>query len=300
VHREFLGNVVGQAAWTISNTFALNPGIPASFPWLSNIAQNWETYRFSRLRYCYYTKVGSNIAGSVIISPDYDAADAAPASEIVATTYKGAEEDAAWKNICCVLSSASMYTMGPKKFVRVGALSSNQDLKTYDVGNLFVSVVDFTGAVAAGKLWVEYDVTFFTPQVSPSGNFQFSNVIQSGATLSQASIFGTAGTQVVTGNLGVTAAINTLTLPNLVVGAEYMVSISLAGTAFSVNLTNSVATGLTLKTTAFVGFPVAATSANVTQTFTATAVSGLLTYTVTAGTVTSGITFVQLVPTSAI
>lgn len=43
VHREFIGNVTGSTAFAISNSFAVNPGLPASFPWLSGMAANcWK------------------------------------------------------------------------------------------------------------------------------------------------------------------------------------------------------------------------------------------------------------------
>lgn len=50
-HREFLGNVTATgAAGNISAfsvaTYALNPGLQQSFPWLSQIAQNFELYEF--------------------------------------------------------------------------------------------------------------------------------------------------------------------------------------------------------------------------------------------------------------
>jgi hypothetical protein len=100
--------------------------------------------------------------------PDYDAADAAPASEQVASTYEDVEEDAPWKDIECELRPAALHALGPSKFIRAGALLANQDIKTYDAGSLFLNTVDGT-AVNWGKLWVEYDVTLMTPQLPPGG-----------------------------------------------------------------------------------------------------------------------------------
>jgi len=140
-HREFIGNVQGTANFTQSFALALNPGIAATFPWLANMAQNWQAYRFKKLRFCYYTRTGSNVPGSVILCPDYNAQDGPPVSEQVIDSYEDAREDAPWKNIECILNPISMHLMGPKKFIRLGPLAANQDLKTFDVGNMYLSLL---------------------------------------------------------------------------------------------------------------------------------------------------------------
>jgi hypothetical protein len=161
-HREFLGNVTGSVAFAIAQSISLNPGLAASFPWLSVIAQNWETYRFRKLRVCYYTRTGSNIPGSVLLAHDPDASDAAPLTELVMSTYQSLAEDAPWKDICLEVAKLGLNDLGPRKFVRTGALAANQDVKLYDAGVIHIGTVDGT-AVAWGKLWLEYDIDFFTP-----------------------------------------------------------------------------------------------------------------------------------------
>jgi len=168
VHRELVGSVTGSSAFAVPFTFALNPGLPASFPWLATQAQAWETYRFNRLRYCYYTRTGSSTPGSCMLVPDYDAEDAVPSSEQIASSYEDVAEDAPWKDIDCDLRVPAMFSMGPKKFIRTGAAPAGTDIKTYDAGQMFVCTTDGT-AVNWGKLWCEYDVTLYTPQLNPAG-----------------------------------------------------------------------------------------------------------------------------------
>jgi hypothetical protein len=170
VHRELLSNISApnSAAFTLSNTFALNPGLAQTFPWLATQAQGWETYRFKKLRFCYYTRTGSTTVGSVILCPDYDAADSQPSNEQIASTFEDVQEDAPWKDIMCPLRPMEMHQPGQRKFVRSQALAANLDIKTYDSGNLFVFTVDSAAAASWGKLWVEYDVDLFTPQSQSS------------------------------------------------------------------------------------------------------------------------------------
>ncbi len=169
IHSELVSSITGSVAFTLANGFALNPGLAATFPWLSSQAQGWERYRFHRLRFCYYTRTGSSTPGSFMMAPDYDASDPAPVSEQIASAYRDVAEDAPWKNICCELNAASLNSIGPSKFIRLGALAANQDIKTYDSGNLFAFTMDGT-AVSWGKLWVEYDVELITPQLNALGS----------------------------------------------------------------------------------------------------------------------------------
>jgi hypothetical protein len=190
VHRELIGSMTGSAAFAIAQSIPLNPGMATFAPWLATQAQSWERYRFNRLRFCYYTRTGSNVPGSMMLVPDYDAADAAPVSEQVASSYEDVEEDAPWKDICCVCKPSSLHALGPSKFIRSGALAANQDIKTYDAGNLFACTVDGT-AVSWGKLWVEYDVTLLTPQLNPAGGGPLAALHITSANPTTASMLGT-------------------------------------------------------------------------------------------------------------
>lgn len=291
VHREFIGNLTGSAAFAIASTFALNPGMAATFPWLAGIAKNWETYRFRSLRLCYYTRTGSNVPGSVILAHDPDSSDAAPATELVMTTYESVAEDAPWKDICLVLRALSMHDIGPRKFVRTGVLAANQDIKLYDSGNLFVGTVDGT-AVPWGKLWVEYDVDLYTPQLPPSGASVAGTASNTAGTGSAAgSPLGTAIT--VLGSLiaSVSTTDSTVTLQNLVVGSEYLVTGRLTGS--TVNAFSGVV-GMTLKT----NLDGAGSTCNA-DTYTATASSGAIRMT-TAGAGTNVFFTICELPTSAL
>jgi hypothetical protein len=207
-HKELLGNVTGSTSFAISNQFSLNPGLSASFPWLSTQAIGWENYRFHALRFCYLPRTGTNVPGSVILAPDYDASDSAPTSEMYMTTYAEMREDAVWKEILVTLRPAAMFSVGPTKFVRNNASNiGTSDIRLYDAGNLFVGTVDGT-AVNWGKIYVEYDVEFFTPQTPPSGiNFaSYWYDTQTGAVT--ATPFGTTAS-VQTGSLPFSVLTNT-------------------------------------------------------------------------------------------
>jgi len=240
-HRELISSVLGSVSFTVQSSFSINPGLSATFPWLSTQAQGWEQYRFNKLKFCYYTRTGSTTPGSVILVPDYDAADAAPSSEQIASAYRDVVEEVPWvEEFTCTLDPQAMFPNGPKKFIRVGALASNLDVKTYDAANFYVCTIDGT-AINWGKIWVEYDIDFFVPQLPPSGalsSVAFGKVVANGS-ISNTAIFG--ATPTVTGGV-VTAVTNTLTF---VLSGTFLVYVTCTGTGmgnFTIPITGTATT----------------------------------------------------------
>ncbi len=283
VHRELIASVTGTVAFTVAQSFPLNPGIATSFPWLSNEALGWERYRFNRLRFCYYTRTGTGVPGSVMMAPDYDAADPAPASEQAASSYHDCEEDAPWKDIVCTLSPKDLNGAEKEKYVRSGALAANQDIKTFDSGNLHLCTVDGT-AVSWGKLWVEYDVTLFTPQVPPGGFPGVGMLTAAGGSIAAATPFGAV--PVSSGQFSLAgAATNVVSFQNLTVGQAYDIRALIVGTVIT-GISTGTAVGGTLSLQRSNAFNAAATNGMCSALWTATAASGSFVLTVTATTVT--------------
>ena len=92
-HREFIGSVSAKGATSGASDFeirqfALNPGLSSSFPWLSQIAQNFTMYQWQGLIFEYiptsgdYGSSGSNALGKVVMATQYDP-DAPPFSSSV-------------------------------------------------------------------------------------------------------------------------------------------------------------------------------------------------------------------------
>lgn len=302
-HREYIQDITantGSPSTFQATQFVLNPGQVATFPWLSNVAKNFESYRFRKLKFCYETEAPSSLGGSLVQSVDYDATDAAPLTKQQAMAYRNAVRSAPWEP-CCHTSAREDMAKQKTYFVRPGAQPVGTDIKLYDTGNLFVCTQNVTTASAVcGELYVEYEVELLTPiWENLSGT---SGVLVAEGTAGQASSapFGTgtlAGvgqiqTLVTTGTPLVTA------VTGLVVGQEYDVSCTLEGTVMSGG-TLTASAGLTLKqgssTFAYIG----TTYGVLSYTATATATSGVLTFAnVTATTVTTAFMSIALIPTT--
>lgn len=165
-HRELVSSVNGSIAFTATK-FPLNPGVATTFPWLSTQANLWDQYRFRRLRFEYITRTATTTVGSVLLVPDYDPTDIAPTSEAIASAHSDTVEDACYKNLTCVLDPRAMNPFGGTLAGRRYVRSFNQagDISTFDSGNFYFCTVEQTGASAIGKLWVEYEVELFKPQL---------------------------------------------------------------------------------------------------------------------------------------
>ncbi len=185
--REFVGDfsIPFTNQFGVADSFPLNPGMQKTFPWLAAQAQCWEKYYFEYLRFYVYTRASTTSVGSWILAPDMDAADAAPVSEQVACAYSHAVEDALWKDLVCHVPCDRV-----KRYTRGAALSANLDIKTYDMGNMHACYAGATTNATFGKIWVEYKVRFFVPQLPPTGLVAGGSV-QGGGTLTGANPLGT-------------------------------------------------------------------------------------------------------------
>jgi len=162
---------------TIFST-AINPGNFSMFPWLSNIALNFEMYRFRRLSFEYVPCCPTTSFGNLIVAVDYDAADAAPTELKAMSTYQDCGSSSVWAP--ATFPQRAVSRQGPR-YIRVGNLSANLDIKTYDLGNLFIAVQSAAPSQDLGYMRVHYEVELLIPQVRPGGV-----ILASSASLSSA------------------------------------------------------------------------------------------------------------------
>jgi len=168
-HRELVVPLInGGTPFTVQEVIALNPGVPASFPWLAPQAVQWEQYTCHKLCAEYIPIAPTTTQGDIIISPDYDASDPAPLTETEAANNQGTVIDSVWKTVICELDVRAMMGLGPRRYVR--ALRTAGDIKTFDMGNLNICTNNGLSTAPVGKLYLDYDFEFFVPQNSPKAS----------------------------------------------------------------------------------------------------------------------------------
>jgi len=161
-HREYISDIPGSVAFA-STTFVVNPGISATFPWLSVIAANYESYKFNKLCFQISTEKPTSVGGSLLMAIDYDANDAAPTTKSAIMAYHNAVRCPVWSQTDYIADKPDLNKL-PQHYIRSTTVSGT-DLKTYDVGNLFVCTSGCADTTALGELYVIYDVELITPQL---------------------------------------------------------------------------------------------------------------------------------------
>jgi len=168
---EYIADVNGSVTFA-TTAFPVNPGQAATFPWLSKQAAQWEKYYWEYLEFYYKPEVSAfaqnGAAGKVILSMDYDAADAPPSSKQQAEDTDPHADAMPYEDLLLQLDPYEMFQMGLSKYVRPGGLPGSTDIKTYDSGNLSVSTIANVNATLIGELHVRYAVVFEVPVLESS------------------------------------------------------------------------------------------------------------------------------------
>jgi len=223
-HREFLGDIYTSsvAGAFVNYTYPINAGLRSTFPYLSQVANNFEHYCFNGLVFEFVSTaspyISTSALGSNIASMEYN-------SSLPAYNSKFSMENSACA-ISTRLDRSLMYGVECAKgsnaqncyYVRSG--SSTLPITTTDLGLFQLAISPGAGVPTSsviGELWVTYDVELARPylDLSRTGSFTFSNT----GTL-DATPLGTASTVAVTGGAlsGTTTSSTAITIPSLVTG----------------------------------------------------------------------------------
>lgn len=180
-HCEYVADVAGSVGFS-TVPFEINCGRSELFPWLATIARRYESYRFRSLRFRFESQAPTTATGTVILGVDYDAADSAPVDKVSVMSYRNSVRCAPWESMVHHSTSEDLHKL-PMNYVRGDlTLAANLDVKTYDIGNLFVCTQGQANTNAIGELYVEYEVELLTPQLSPADLAGFKSVGTTGIT----------------------------------------------------------------------------------------------------------------------
>lgn len=163
---EFLGVLPGSAGFSLTS-FPINPGLSQTFPWLSEIAKNFEFYRFLSFRVRSIPKSNDFAKGSVIIAPEYDSNESDPKTLVDLLAYDEAKETSVRQNSGCTFSVRRMHANNGDKFVRTGPIRPDL-LPSRDCGRILIGLDGQTGnddvGAAVVSIWIDYTLELFSPQ----------------------------------------------------------------------------------------------------------------------------------------
>lgn len=256
-HSEFLGNVVvsgtaGQPSVFSYLTYAINPGLASSFPFFSQIANNFELYEPMGVIYQYRATSGefssSGVAiGKVIMTTQYDP-DSVPFRNSVQMEnydYTSVTKPSvgAVHGVECKSESRSSNML----YVRAGTSSKDKvftDLGLFQIATEGVPLPAGVTSMIVGELWVTYKFRLSRAQLfNAIGN----------STLMDSISYATSGavtTYKSTNSIGCTISGSpsggqVLTFPTSQAGNAYYVAVWTNGTV-TTTITPSAATGMTV------------------------------------------------------
>lgn len=174
-HSEYVCDIYGLASDETFHVTAmrLNPGLHATFPWLSQIACNFEEYEMIQLLFTFESKISDQLSGSngqvgsIIMFTDYGPDSALKTSKY--TMLQGyASGDALLTNnlVHGVECDPSKLHGDGHKYIR----TSRQDgsLNDYDLGITQIGVTGTPATLAnqiVGQLHVSYTVKLMKPRI---------------------------------------------------------------------------------------------------------------------------------------
>ena len=166
-------------SFQIVDELHLNPGLSNTFPWLSQVAQNFEEYEFQQLIVTFKSTIDQSLAtngqsGQVALTTSYNADSSPFGSKQEMMAYSGGMSAKTNQSMIHGVECDPAKNSGSAgKYIRPGLVGTDE-LKDYDLGTTYVSVLDapqqFLGQTL-GELWISYTVVLRKPKLSVAENY---------------------------------------------------------------------------------------------------------------------------------
>lgn len=175
--QEYISDVVTSAtpgAFDIKS-YTLNPGQSNSFPWLAQIAQNFEQYQFEGIIFQFRSTSANALnstntaLGTVMMATQYDTIDQPFSSKAEMLNYEFSVSVKPSESCLHMVECASNQTTIDKLYVLDGSVPPYADPRLYNLGRFSIATTGFQGAsVNVGELHATYQVRLLKPKLYAS------------------------------------------------------------------------------------------------------------------------------------
>jgi len=166
-HREYIGDIMSSNSFSTVQV-PLNPGLVTSFPWLSKLAQCYQTYRIHGMVIEYIPELSEVAAnelslGYVTLAAQYRTdLPAFPSNAMALESEFAVSGKPNEPKVLAIDCKPSMSAFN-KWYVRTSAAYTG-DVKTFDFVSLNVLVGGMqTANQSAGQIWASYEIELFHP-----------------------------------------------------------------------------------------------------------------------------------------
>lgn len=172
---EYLGNVTASEAFRIEE-YELNPGIHKTFPFLSQLANNYELYEWDGLMVCYKPLSGEggsdNVLGKIILCTNYDPTAPKFNNSLEMQNYDYCSTGKPSQTVIHGIETAGRSKVTNMMYVRNS--ETTRDKVFTDIGKLFVATEGMPSSAngAIGELHITYRIRLSRAKLFATlGNF---------------------------------------------------------------------------------------------------------------------------------
>lgn len=164
-HREYLFDLQGSTTFARTD-LELNPGLPSTCPWLSQLAAYFEEYKFLGVAFEFISTSGqvtsvSPALGSVVMSTEYDVTSVPYQTKQQAESAIFVTSGIPCQNMIHPLECKNNLTN--KLLVREGTVS---DKRWYDIARTSIVTQGMPSQYTVGEIWITYHVKLCKPRIN--------------------------------------------------------------------------------------------------------------------------------------
>lgn len=203
-HKEMIGTIYSSTDFHVTK-YEINPGVAATFPWLSGLAKNFQQYNIEGLAFVYVPTCSDAVSagtvasmGSVSMSSDANVMTPEPTSTLGMQAAQFSRSGKPSQHMIMPVEQDEEFGGRPLRhmLIRSGAVPAGQSLQFYDDCVVYVAT-DGNGVagVQLGQLYVIYAMTLNNPApIELGSSIKTTTVRIAASTISTAHPLGTAAT----------------------------------------------------------------------------------------------------------
>lgn len=167
-HREYLGDITSTQNFT-NRSYLINPTNAQTFPWLSQLAVNYQQYRFHGIIFEFRPMItdftASGQPGVLVFATNYNAAEPAFNSKVEMENSEYAVSVKPTLPLIHAIECDPQETTITRLYTDTTA---NSDPRFTTLGKMQLATTgNSTTGVVLGELWVSYCVEFYKPKLVP-------------------------------------------------------------------------------------------------------------------------------------
>lgn len=255
-HTEYIGDLVSSATTGASNfvsqSYGINPGNPATFPWLSAVAINFQDYRFDKLVFEYIPLVSESTAttaatltsmGTVIMATQYDSVlgpfTNKPTMENSDFAVSGKPSERMRHAVECASRFnplGQLYVSGNLNTTTSGITNADirfQNLGIFEIASSNIPIASST-ALSLGMVYVHYKVRLYKPVLNAGLTNVLSTFAQSTTCTNANTFLGFANSS--TSLMGLTYSGSTFSFPLAITEGSFLCTYYYVGNAAGASL----------------------------------------------------------------